>query len=168
VLRDFPVRFQQGRFTDRKADKDLVLPNAYNSLTQAKCIRCPYTRPIRSGPAGGEVVRVVLETRREIAMRTSIRRQLAKRLAVAIGFAALQATLATTSLPKTCVVHHRSAPAASSADSANRGNWRVPPTGYAADQATVLASRYDYPNPFPGECTEDEGYGRFKRCDSGP
>jgi hypothetical protein len=98
-------------------------------------------------------------------MRISIRRRLAIRLSVAIGFAALQATLATSSLAKISVVHHRSAPAVSSADSANRGSWRVPSTGYAADPATV---RYEYPNPFPGECTEDEGYGRFKRCDSGP
>jgi hypothetical protein len=101
-------------------------------------------------------------------MRISIRRRLAIRLAVAIGFAALQATLATSSLAKISVVHHRCAPAVSSADSANRGSWRVPSTGYAADPATVLAPRYEYPNPFPGECTEDEGYGRFKRSDSGP
>jgi len=79
------------------------------------------------------------------------------RLAVAIGFAALQAILATTSLAKTSVVHHRSAPAASSADSAHRGSWRVPPTGYAVDPATVPAPRYDCPNPFPGACTEHEG-----------
>ena len=89
------------------------------------------------------------------------------RLAVAIGFAALQATLATTSLAKPADVHHRSAPAASS-DGAHRGSWRIPPAGYAGDPATVLGPRYSYPNPFAGECTEDEGYGRFKPCDSGP
>jgi hypothetical protein len=52
------------------------------------------------------------------------------RLAVAIGFAALQAILATTSLARTSVVHHRSAPAASSADSVNRGSWRVSYAGF--------------------------------------
>jgi hypothetical protein len=68
------------------------------------------------------------------------------RLAVAIGFAALQAILATTSLARTSVVHHRSAPAASSADSVNRGSWRVPPKGYAADPATVPIR---LPKPIP-------------------
>lgn len=88
------------------------------------------------------------------------------RLAVAIAFAALQASLATTSLAKPSNVHHRSASAARRADSANRGSWRMPPAGYASDPGTVLSPHY--PNPFAGECTEDEGYGRFKLCDSGP
>ena len=52
VLRDFPVHFQQGRFKDRKADKDLVLLNAYNGLTQPKCIRRPLHAAIRSAPTG--------------------------------------------------------------------------------------------------------------------
>jgi hypothetical protein len=98
-------------------------------------------------------------------MRASIRRQLALRVAVAIGFAALQVTLATNSLAKASVVHDRAAPAASSGDGANRGSWRMPPAGYAGDPATVLSPPYDYPNPFAGECTEDDGYGRFKPCD---
>jgi hypothetical protein len=89
------------------------------------------------------------------------------RLVVAVGFAALQATLATTSLANPSPFHHRSAPAADSADTASRGGWRNPAAGYAGDPATVLSPRYDYPNPFAGECTEDEGYGRFKPCDSG-
>jgi hypothetical protein len=101
-------------------------------------------------------------------MRISIKRQLAMRLVVAVGFAALQATLATTALATPSHVHHRSAPAASRVHSANHGSWGNPTTGYAADPATVLSPQYYYPNPFPGECTEDEGYGRFKRCDSGP
>ena len=98
-------------------------------------------------------------------MRTSIRRQLALRVVIAIGFAALQAALATTSLAKTSVVHHHAALAASSADGANRGSWRTPSAGYAGDPATVQSPQYSYPNPFAGECTEDDGYGRFKPCD---
>ena len=98
-------------------------------------------------------------------MRASIRRQLALRVVIAIGFAALQATVTSNSLAKTPVVHHRAAPTALSADGANRGSWRRPPAGYAGDPATVLSPQYDYPNPFAGECTEDDGYGRFKPCD---
>jgi len=101
-------------------------------------------------------------------MRISIKRQLAMRLVVAVGFAALQATLATTALANPSHVHHRSAPAASRAHSANQGSWGNPTPGYAADPATALSPRYYYPNPFAGECTEDDGYGRFKPCDSGP
>jgi hypothetical protein len=59
------------------------------------------------------------------------------RLAVAIAFAALQATLAT--LAKPANVHHRSASAAWRADSPNRGSWRMPPAGYASDPGTVLS-----------------------------
>jgi hypothetical protein len=61
------------------------------------------------------------------------------RLAVAIAFAALQATLATTSLAKPANVHRRSASAAWRADSPNRGSWRMPPAGYASDPGTVLS-----------------------------
>ena len=89
------------------------------------------------------------------------------RLVVAVGLAALQATLATTSLANPSHLHHRSALAAFAADTASRGGWRNLAAGYAAEPATVLSPRYDYPNPFAGECTEDEGYGRFKPCDSG-
>jgi hypothetical protein len=101
-------------------------------------------------------------------MRISIKRQLAMRLAVAIGFAALQATLATTALAAPSHARHHFAPAASSAYSGSHGSWRNPSAGYAADSATVLTPRYYYPNPFAGECTEDDGYGRYKPCDSGP
>jgi hypothetical protein len=100
-------------------------------------------------------------------MRISIKRQLAMRLAVAVGFAALQAALATTALASPSHVRH-SASAASSGYSTNAGSWGNPTAGYAADPATVLSPRYYYPNPFAGECTEDDGYGRFKPCDSGP
>jgi hypothetical protein len=100
-------------------------------------------------------------------MRISIKRRLAMRLAVAVGFAAAQAILATTALATPSHVHH-SARAASGAHSANYSSWGNPATGYATDPATVLNPRYNYPNPFAGECTEDEGYGRFKPCDSGP
>jgi hypothetical protein len=168
VLRDFQYAFSKdgsktARLTKTSSYSTLITTSHNQNVSDVL-----YTRQFVPLPRVDEVVRVAVETRRDIAMRTSIRRQLAMRLVVAIGFAALQATLATTSLAKTSVVHHRAAPAASSADSADRGSWRVPPTGYAADPATVLAPRYGYPNPFPGECTEDEGYGRFKRCDSGP
>jgi hypothetical protein len=98
-------------------------------------------------------------------MRISIKRQLAIRLAVAVGFAAAQAILATTALATSSHTHHHSARAASSA---NHSSWGNPAIGYATDPATVLSPRYNYPNPFAGECTEDEGYGRFKPCDSGP
>jgi hypothetical protein len=101
-------------------------------------------------------------------MRISIKRQLAIRLAVAVGFAAAQAILATTALATPSHVHHHSARAAWSAHSANHSSWGDPATGYATDPATLLSPRYNYPNPFAGECTEDEGYGRFKPCDSGP
>jgi hypothetical protein len=111
---------------------------------------------------------VFVATRKEVAMRIAIKRQLVMRLAVAVGFAALQATLATTALATPSHVRHHSAPAASSAYSANGGSWANPTTGYAAEPGTVLTPRYYYPNPFAGECTEDEGYGRFKPCDSGP
>jgi len=100
-------------------------------------------------------------------MRISIKRRLAVRLAIAVGFAAAQAILAITALATPSHVH-RSAWAASSAHSANHSSWGNPATGYAADPATVLNPRYNYPNPFAGECAEDEGYGRFKPCDSGP
>jgi hypothetical protein len=101
-------------------------------------------------------------------MRISIKRQLAIRLAVAVGFAAAQAILATASLATPSHVRHHSAPAASSPHNASHSRWGNPAAGYAADPATVLSPRYNYPNPFAGECTEDEGYGRFKPCDSGP
>jgi microcystin degradation protein MlrC len=101
-------------------------------------------------------------------MRISIKRQLAMRLAVAVGFAALQATLATTALATPSHVRHHSAAAASSAYRASHDSWGNPGAGYAADSATVLSPRYYYPNPFAGQCTEDDGYGRFKPCDSGP
>jgi hypothetical protein len=101
-------------------------------------------------------------------MRISIKRQLAMRLAVAVGFAALQATLATIALATPSHVRHHSAAAASSAYRASHDSWGNPGAGYAADSATVLSPRYYYPNPFAGQCTEDDGYGRFKPCDSGP
>jgi hypothetical protein len=101
-------------------------------------------------------------------MRISTKRQLAMRLVFAVGFAALQATLATTSLATPSHVHRHSPSAASGARSANHNSWRNPTTGYATDPATVVRPQYYYPNPFAGECTEDEGYGRFKPCDSGP
>jgi len=101
-------------------------------------------------------------------MRIPTKRQLAMRLAFAVGFAALQATLATTSLATPSHVHHHSASAASSAHRAHLNDWRSSTTGYAADPAPGVVPQYDYPNPFAGQCTEDDGYGRFKPCDSGP
>ena len=109
-----------------------------------------------------------VEIRKEVAMRISTKRQLAMRLSFAVGFAALQATLATTSLATPSHVHHHSASAASSAHRPHPNGWRNPTTGYAADPAPGVVPQYSYPNPFAGECTEDDGYGRFKPCDSGP
>jgi hypothetical protein len=115
-----------------------------------------------------ELADVFVETRKEAAMRIPTTRRLAMRLAFAVAFAPLQATLATTALATPSYVHHHSAPAASTVHRANHSSWRNPTTGYATDPTTVLRPQYYYPNPFAGECTEDEGYGRYKLCDSGP
>jgi hypothetical protein len=76
-------------------------------------------------------------------------------LVVAAGFAALEASLATSSVAKQSHVHHRSVLAERIADEGRRGTWNNPNYGYAS--APYRAPRDDYPDPFRGDCTLDDG-----------
>jgi hypothetical protein len=166
-LNRFLGAFQQGQVKGRKVDQDVVAPRAYFNSDTTKPIRCARSQ-FATIRWVDELAHVFIEARKEVAMRIPTARQLAMRLAFAVAFAALQATLATTALATPSHVHHHSAPAASTVHSARHSSWHNPTTGYATDPATILRPQYYYPNPFAGECTEDEGYGRYKLCDSGP
>jgi hypothetical protein len=76
-------------------------------------------------------------------------------LALAVGFVALEASVATTSLAKQSHVRHRSASADPMASWGIRGTWNNPDYGYAL--APFRGPRYQYPNPFRGDCTLDDG-----------
>ena len=86
-------------------------------------------------------------------MRLSLKKQLSL-LVVAIGFAALETSLATDSVANHRV-SHRSASAGRIADRGSRGIWNNPNSGYAS--APFPDPRHYYPNPFRGDCTLDDG-----------
>ena len=98
-------------------------------------------------------------------MRISIKRQLATKLAFAVGATALQAILVTTSVANQVHVRHRSATAESPAGHGSRGGWNNLNSGYAGDSTTFRSHTHHYPNPFRGECALDDG--PFP-CDSDP
>jgi hypothetical protein len=87
-------------------------------------------------------------------MRISLNKQLSM-LVVAIGFAALEASLATSSIAKQSHVRHQSASAERIADKGSRGTWNGPNSAYAS--APFRGLRHDYPDPFRGDCTLDDG-----------
>jgi hypothetical protein len=87
-------------------------------------------------------------------MRNSLKKQLSM-LSLAVGFVALDASIATTSVAKQSHVRHRSASADPVASSGIRGTWSNPDYGYAL--APLRFPRHYYPNPFQGDCTLDDG-----------
>ena len=94
-------------------------------------------------------------------MKISVKKQLLI-LVIAIGFAALEASLATTSVAKQTHVRHRSASAERIANKRSRGTWNNPNYGYAS--APFRGPRLYDPDPL-GDCTMDNG--PFP-CDGGP
>ena len=86
-------------------------------------------------------------------MRNSLNKQLSM-LALAVGFVALEASVATISVAKSHV-RHRSASAHPMASWGIRGTWNNPDYGYAL--APFRGPRHYYPNPFRGDCTLDDG-----------
>jgi len=87
-------------------------------------------------------------------MRISLKKQFSM-LVVAIGFAALEASIATNSVAKQSHVRHRSASAEWIPDRGSRGTWNNPNSGYAS--APFWGHRQYYPDPFRGDCTLDDG-----------
>jgi hypothetical protein len=64
-------------------------------------------------------------------MKISLKKQLSM-LVVALGFAALEASLSTTSVARQSHARHRSASAERIVDRGSRGTWNNPNYGYAA------------------------------------
>jgi len=87
-------------------------------------------------------------------MRISLKKQFSM-LVVAIGFAALEASIATNSVAKQSHVRHRSASAEWIPDRGSRGTWNNPNSGYAS--APFWGPPHYYPDPFRGDCTLDDG-----------
>jgi hypothetical protein len=94
-------------------------------------------------------------------MKISLKKQLSM-LVVAIGFAALEASLSTTSIARQSHARHRSASAERIVDRGSRGTWNNPNYGYAA--APFRGPRHYHPDPFE-DCTMDN---RPFPCDGGP
>src|SRR5215471_12376461 len=94
------------------------------------------------------------KSKKAATMKSALKKRLSM-LVFAAGFAVLEASLATTSVAKQNHVRHHSASAGPIADRGGRGTWKT--SNYRYAPAPFLGPRPNYPDPFRGDCTLDDG-----------